>query len=211
MGAHTAPPTTRKRRRLLGIPLATWAVIAVLSSAVALAVFFSIRSTAPDNFSVKSVGEVNVGALDGAQLFGDAQFDLGTTLVECVAVEVDSRAPGAGQDPRDASTLKLYGNSYAATSTLASGLAFTVDYGGTSNLTPGKQADCSAFTLDSNLYTGTLDGFGTAFTDFGSGLTVAAHPSNVAQRYMLRFTLELPATATSADGTATLGVTFHSE
>jgi hypothetical protein len=110
-----------------------------------------------------------------------------------------------------ASTVKLYGTTPATTNGLSSYINLTVTQG-----TGGGFSSCSGFTplgTGSSVYSGTLAAFGSANTNFATGLGTWAPTGTGSETRVFQFTYTLdPATPNTAQsGTAAIGFTWEAQ
>lgn len=110
-----------------------------------------------------------------------------------------------------ASAVKIYGTGAATTKGLASQVGLTITQG-----TGGSFGSCSGFTaLDtgSSVYSGTLAGFGSSATSFGTGLGnwTPTGTATESRTYKLAYSLASSAPDSTQGGTATLGFTWEAQ
>ncbi|WP_420366458.1 hypothetical protein AAEP80_06765 [Curtobacterium sp. L3-7] len=110
-----------------------------------------------------------------------------------------------------ASTVKLYGTNAATTNALASNITISIDQG-----TGGGFGSCTGFTPAStsgNLYSGTLAAFGTASTNFATGVGTWAPTGSASESRVFRVTYTVPTSAPNSiqGGTASLGLTWEAQ
>lgn len=132
-------------------------------------------------------------------LFTATNLKPGATGVKCIAVTSTGSL---------ASTVKLYGTSYATTNGLADNINLKVEQG-----TGATNASCAGFTGGSTLFDNTLSSFGTTKTAFASGVGTWAPTGTASETKSFRVTYTLSAvTPDSAQGgTAALGFTWESQ
>jgi hypothetical protein len=110
-----------------------------------------------------------------------------------------------------ASTVKLYGTSAGTTNGLANYLNLTITQG-----TGGGFGSCTGFAplgTGATVYTGTVQGFGAASTNFANGLGTWAPTGTGSETRVFQFTWTLdPNTPNTAQsGTAALGFTWEAQ
>jgi hypothetical protein len=114
----------------------------------------------------------------GSVMFNLSDMKPGDTATKCVNVIYTGSL---------AADVKLYGT--VGGTGLATYLATTVDVG--TGATGGASTDCTGFTLGSTLHNDSLEAFGTAHTDYASGVagfTGATNPST--RSYRVTVTLQ---------------------
>ena len=106
-----------------------------------------------------------------------------------------------------ASTVKLYGTNPTTTNSLSSVIDLTILEG------TGSGASFSPLSTGSNVYTGTLAGFGSANTNFGNGLNTwtTTGAANESRTFRITYTLESSAPSSVQGGTAALGFTWEAQ
>src|ERR1700712_4715413 len=107
-----------------------------------------------------------------------------------------------------ASTVKLYGTSYATTNALAANINLKIEEG-----TGATTASCAGFTGASTLFDNPLSSFGTTKTSFATGLSSWAPTGTASETKSYRITYTLSATTpdTAQGGTAAVGFTWESQ
>lgn len=132
-------------------------------------------------------------------LFTATNLKPGATDTKCVNVTSSGSL---------ASTVKLYGTSYATTNALADVIALKVEEG-----TGATNAACAGFTAGSTLYDGTVKDFAGAKTSFATGVSSWAPTGTASETKSYRVTYTLSATApnTAQGGTASLGFTWEAQ
>ena len=110
-----------------------------------------------------------------------------------------------------ASTVKLYATTPASTKNLAANINLTITQG-----TGGSFGSCTGYTplaTGATLYTGTLDGFGSTYTGYATGLGSWAPTgtANESRTYQITYTVNGNAPDTTQGGTASLGLTFEAQ
>src|SRR4051794_24140686 len=131
-------------------------------------------------------------------LFTAANLKPGATGTKCIAVTSTGSL---------ASTVKLYGTSYATTKDLASNINLKVEEG-----TGATTASCAGFTGGSTIFDGTMTSFGTAKTDFASGVGAwAPAAGSQTKSYKVTYSLSNSTPDTAQGGSAALGFTWESQ
>lgn len=132
-------------------------------------------------------------------MFTGANLKPGSTGVKCIAVTSTGSL---------ASSVKLYGTSYATTNGLADNIALKVEQG-----TGATTASCAGFTGASTIFDSTLSSFGTTKTSFATGVGTWAPTGTASEVKSFRVTYTVNAnTPDSAQGgTAALGFTWESQ
>ncbi len=110
-----------------------------------------------------------------------------------------------------ASTVKLYGTNAATTNGLSSYINLVITQG-----TGGSFASGVGFTpllTGSNVYTGTLAGFGSANTNFATGLGSWAPTGTASETrtFQIQYTVDAAAPNTTQAGTAAIGFTWEAQ
>jgi hypothetical protein len=123
----------------------------------------------------------------------------GATGTKCIAVTSTGSL---------ASTVKLYGTSYATTKGLADNINLKVEEG-----TGATTASCSGFTAGSTLFDGALSSFGTTKTSFANGVSTWAPTGTASETksYKVTYTLSATTPDSAQGGTAALGFTWESQ
>src|SRR3954468_7650065 len=159
---------------------------------------FSATTSSPTNNW--SAGTVALSDDDSnTALFTAANLKPGATGTKCIAVTSTGSL---------ASTVKLYGTSYATTAGLAPNINLKVEEG-----TGATTSSCAGFTGGSTLYDGALSTFGTTRTSFATGVSSWAPTGSGSDTKSYRFTYTLSASTpdTAQGGTAALGFTWESQ
>ena len=133
----------------------------------------------------------------GSVMFSLTGMKPGDTATKCVNVTYTGSL---------AADVKLYGT--VGGTGLADYLTTTVDIG--TGATGGASLDCTGFVLGSNLSTGTLTAFGTAHTDYASGLGGFTGATNPTTR-SYRVTVALQDDNLAQGKTATLAFTWEAQ
>lgn len=125
-------------------------------------------------------------------MFNATKMVPGSGVVECIAVTYSGDVTP--------SPVEIYGTSSGA---LAPYLDLKVEVG-----TGGSAANCSGFTPSSTLYTGTLDAFSTAHSNWGNGQAAFVAASTPFTR-TFRFTATVQDTDAAQNLTANAGFTWE--
>ncbi|SDQ29230.1 hypothetical protein SAMN02800687_1256 [Curtobacterium sp. UNCCL20] len=187
--------------------LAAWIAIpaALVASGVVVstASYSAFSATTVNPTSNWTAGSVALTDDDNnTALFTATGLKPGSTGANCITVTSTGSLP---------STVKLYGTNAATTNALASNINLTVEQG-----TGGGFGSCTGFTpaaTSGNLYTGTVAGFGSASTNFATGLGTWAPTGSGSESRVYRFTYTVSSTApnTVQGGTAALGLTWEAQ
>jgi len=187
--------------------LAAWIAIpaALVASGVVVstASYSAFSATTVNPTSNWTAGSVALTDDDNnTALFNATGLKPGSTGANCITVTSTGSLP---------STVKLYGTNAATTNALASNINLTVEQG-----TGGGFGSCTGFTpaaTSGNLYTGTVAGFGSASTNFATGLGTWAPTGSGSESRVYRFTYTVSSTApnTVQGGTAALGLTWEAQ
>ncbi|MFJ4294995.1 hypothetical protein ACRQ4C_03560 [Curtobacterium sp. SP.BCp] len=135
-------------------------------------------------------------------LFTATGLKPGSTGTNCIAVTSTGSLP---------STVKLYGTNAATTNALATNINLTVEQG-----TGGGFGSCTGFTpatTSGTLYSGTVAGFGSASTNFATGVGTWAPTGTASETRVYRFSYTVPTSAPNSiqGGTAALGFTWEAQ
>ena len=132
-------------------------------------------------------------------MFSATNLKPGATGSKCIAVTSTGSL---------ASTVKLYGTSYATTKDLSSNINLKVEEG-----TGATSASCAGFTGGSTVYDGTMTAFGTGKTDLASGVGTWAPTGGTSQTksYKVTYTLSQSTPDSAQGGAAALGFTWESQ
>jgi hypothetical protein len=191
-----APPGGTRLRLVVG--LGTAVLLGLLGSGALVwrgtSALFTATTTSPGNSW--TAGTVALGDDDsGSALFSAAGLVPGDQAENCLTVDYTGDV---------ATAVKLYATSFTDPGSLAQYLHLVVQEG-----SGGGYGDCTGFVPSSGIWTGTLDGFASGATDFGSGVG-GWTPSGAGSRvYRIAWTLDA-ATPTAMQGT-TVGLTFRWE
>jgi hypothetical protein len=132
-------------------------------------------------------------------LFTASNLKPGATGTKCIAVTSTGSL---------ASTVKLYGTSYATTNALAANINLKIEEG-----TGATTASCTGFTGGTTLYDGAMSTFGTTKTSFATGVSSWAPTGSASETKSYRVTYLLSSTTpdSAQGGTAALGFTWESQ
>lgn len=159
---------------------------------------FSATTTNPTNNW--SAGTVALADDDiNTAMFTATNLKPGSTGAKCIAVTSTGSL---------ASTVKLYGTSYATTNGLAANLNLKIEEG-----TGGTFGSCAGFTPGATAFDSTLASFGTTKTNFATGVGTWA-PTGTAtetKAYRITYTLSTTAPDSAQAGTAAVGLTWESQ
>ena len=138
--------------------------------------------------------------------FTAANLKPGSTGSRCIVVSSTGSLPSA---------VKLYGTGAATTKALASDINLTITQG-----TGGSFGSCTGYTplpKNSDVYSGTLAGFGSSATSFNSGVGtwntagVASGAAAETRTYQLTYTVKADTTNDTQGGTAAIGFTWEAQ
>jgi hypothetical protein len=132
-------------------------------------------------------------------MFTASNLKPGATGTKCIAVTSTGSL---------ASTVKLYGTSYATTNGLAANINLKVEEG-----TGATSSSCTGFTGGTTLYDGAMSTFGTTKTSFATGVSSWAPTGSGSDTKAYRITYALSSSTpdTAQGGTAALGFTWESQ
>jgi hypothetical protein len=132
-------------------------------------------------------------------MFTASNLKPGATGTKCIAVTSTGSL---------ASTVKLYGTSYATTNGLAANINLKVEEG-----TGATSSSCTGFTGGTTLYDGAMSTFGTTRTSFATGVSSWAPTGSGSETKAYRITYALSSSTpdTAQGGTAALGFTWESQ
>ena len=131
-------------------------------------------------------------------LFNATNLKPGATASKCIVVTSSGTL---------ASTVKLYGTSYATTKSLADSINLKVEEG-----TGGSFSNCTGFTAGSTVFDGSASSFGNNKTDFASGVgTWAPAAGTVTKTYKVTYALSASTPDSAQGGSAALGFTWESQ
>jgi len=159
---------------------------------------FSASASNPTNNW--SAGTVAVADDDSnTAMFTATNLKPGATGVKCIAVTSTGSL---------ASTVKLYGTSYATTNALADNINLKVEQG-----TGATTSSCTGFTAASTLLDSTLTSFGTTRTSFATGVGSWAPTGSASETrsYRVTYTLNSSTPDSAQGGTAAVGFTWESQ
>ena len=159
---------------------------------------FSATAVSPTNNW--SAGTVALSDDDNSTaMFTATNLKPGSTGTKCIAVTSTGSL---------ASTVKLYGTSYATTNGLAANLNLKIEEG-----TGATSASCAGFTGGSTVYDAALSTFGTTKTGFASGVGSWAPDGTGSdtKSYKITYTLSASTPDSAQGGTAAVGFTWESQ
>lgn len=135
-------------------------------------------------------------------MFTASNLKPGSSGQKCIAVTSTGSLPAA---------VELYGTSYGQTKSLAANLTLTVEEG-----TGATFGSCSGFTpiaTGSQIYSGTLDAFGTTKTGYASGVGAWTPSGTGSETRVYRFSYSLASSTpdSAQGGTAQLGFTWEAQ
>jgi len=134
-------------------------------------------------------------------MFSASNMKPGSTGTKCIQVTSTGSL---------ASTVKVYGTSYATTNALAGNINLTVDEGTGATFGGG----CGSFTKTSEAYNGTLAAFGTGKTSFATGVgswAPVGTSTSETKSYRITYTLSANTPDSAQGGTAALGFTWEAQ
>ena len=201
----TAARTRRPSRRLAKIVslIAIPAAVAVSGLVVAQASYSAYSATTVNPTNNWATGTVALTDDDAnTAAFTAANLKPGATGTKCLVLTSTGSL---------ASTVKLYATTPASTKNLAANINLTITQG-----TGGSFGSCTGYTplaTGATLYTGTLDGFGSTYTGYATGLGSWAPTgtANESRTYQITYTVNGNAPDTTQGGTASLGLTFEAQ
>lgn len=179
------------------------AVATATSLLVAAAVSISIMQYSRSAFSSTTANSANSWATGsvvlsdddtGTAMFSASNLTAGQSVVKCIAVTYSGTLTSGVN-------VKLYGTASGA---LAPYLNLTVEQG-----TGGGFGSCSGFS-GSSIYSGTVSGFATAYTNFGNGLS-AFSPSANPETHVYRFTVTVQNDNNAQSKSATADYTWEAQ
>ena len=159
---------------------------------------FSATTASPTNNW--SAGTVALSDDDSnTAMFTASNLKPGATGTKCIAVTSTGSL---------ASTVKLYGTSYATTNALAANINLKVEEG-----TGATSSSCAGFTGGTTLYDGAMSTFGTTKTSFANGVSSWAPTgsANETKSYKITYLLSSSTPDSAQGGTAALGFTWESQ
>ena len=205
MTTTTAAQTRRPSRRFAKVAslVAVPAAIAVSGLVVSQASYSAYSATTVNPTNNWATGTVALADDDNnTAAFTATNLKPGATGTRCIAVTSTGSL---------ASNVKLYATNVTTTKNLAANINFKVVQG-----TGGTFGDCSGFTplaSGSELYSGTVAGFGSAHTGFTNGLGdwAPTGQADETRTYQLTYTVKADAPDTTQGGTAALGLTWEAQ
>ena len=198
--------THARRRRVTRIAhwLAVPAAILLSGATIGTASYAAFSATTTSPSSNWAAGNVALTDDDAATaLFTATNLEPGSTGSRCIAVTSSGSL---------ASEVRLYGTGAATTNALSSYLTLTVTQGTGSSFAGG----CAGFTplaSGASVYNGSLANFGTAATNYATGLGTWAPVGGAPETRVFQFvyTLDAGAPNTTQSGTAALGFTWEAQ
>ncbi|MBT1546480.1 M73 family metallopeptidase [Curtobacterium aurantiacum] len=192
-------PRAARLAAWIAIPAALVASGVVVSTA-SYAAFSSTTVNPTNNWTAGSVALSDDD--NNTALFTANNLKPGSTGANCITVTSTGSLP---------STVKLYGTNASTTKDLAGNMTMTVEQG-----TGGGFGSCSGFTpaaTGGTLYSGTLAAFGTASTNYATGVGTWAPTGTASESRVYRVTYTVSSTApnTVQGGTAALGLTWEAQ
>ena len=195
------PPTARAARTLRWLlwPAAAVTTLALVGQA-SYASFSAKVSNTGNNFSVGSVTLTDDDA--GSALLSLTNLKPGSTGSRCIAVTSSGTV---------SSSVKLYATGATSTKSLGTYITLAITQG-----TGASFGGCTGFTAlgtGSSVYSGTLAGFTSTATDYGSGTGSWAPSGNAPETrsYQFTYTVNLNTPDTSQGGTAAFGLTWEAQ
>ena len=179
------------------------AVVTATSLLVAAAVSISIMQYSRSAFSATTANSANSWATGsvvlgdddtGSAMFNASNLTAGQSVVQCIAVTYSGTLTSGVN-------VKLYGTASGA---LASYLNLTVEQG-----TGGGYGTCSGFS-GTSLYSGTVSGFASAYTNFGNALS-AFSPSANPETHVYRFTITVQVDDNAQSKSASADYTWEAQ
>ncbi|MGN6415404.1 hypothetical protein [Flexivirga sp.] len=197
--------SSRPRRRTAHVATvgALLAGLGVSAAFVWHASYSAFSATTANPTSNWSAGSVQLSDDDSnTALFSATNLKPGATGTKCIAVTSTGSLPSA---------VKLYGTNPATTNALSSSINLTITQG-----TGGGFGSCTGFTpatTGPTVYSGTLAGFGSAASNYATGLGSWAPTGSGSDTRVFQVTYTLdPATPNTAQGgTASVGLTWEAQ
>jgi hypothetical protein len=187
------------KKRLVALAAAPAALLAS-GGMVWAASYSAFSATTVNPTSNWTAGTVALSDDDSdTAMFTASNLKPGATGTKCIAVTSTGSL---------ASSVKLYGTSYATTKDLASNINLKVEQG-----TGATTASCTGFTGASTLYDGTMTAFGTGKTSFSTGVGSWSPTGSASETksYRITYTLSTSTPDTAQGGTAALGFTWEAQ
>jgi hypothetical protein len=187
------------KKRLVALAAAPVALLAS-GGMVWAASYSAFSATTVNPTSNWTAGTVALSDDDSnTALFTASNLKPGATGTKCIAVTSTGSL---------ASTVKLYGTSYATTNALAANINLKIEEG-----TGATTASCAGFTGGSTLYDGAMSTFGTTKTGFATGVSSWAPTgsANETKSYKVTYALSSTTPDSAQGGTAALGFTWESQ
>jgi hypothetical protein len=170
------------------VPVALLASSAVVYQA-SNAAFTASTSNGANNWASGTVALTDDDT--GSVLVNLTNLKPGDTATKCLNVNYTGSLAAA---------VKLYTTSYSDTG-LAQYLTFSIDEG--TGATGGAALSCTGFTGGTSLHSGTLDGFATTSTAYGSGVSSWAPSGSATKSYRFSWTLQDNNSAQGKNSSAT--------
>ena len=210
MSTTTAAARTRRPSRKVATIVSLIAVPAALAASglvVAQSSYSAYSATTVNPTSNWATGTVALADDDNnAAAFTASNLKPGSTGSRCIVVSSTGSLP---------SSVKLYGTGATTTKALASDINLTVTQG-----TGGSFGSCTGYTplaTGSSVYTGTLAGFGSAATNFSTGVGtwstagVATGAAAETRTYQISYSVRTETTNDTQGGTAAIGFTWEAQ
>jgi hypothetical protein len=202
-GTQVADGADRPARSSRRTTVATAAVLGALLSVSAVWMnsyaAFSGQTANPGNSW--QAGQVSLTDDDGGvtAMFNATNLAPGDTGFRCIRVDYTGSVEAA---------VKLYATSVVDAGGLGAQLDLVVNEGGGPLNDPG----CASFTPGTEIFAGTLAGFGTARTDYATGVAGFTAPAGGGTRtYRITYTLKSTASDAVENATAGLGFTWEAQ
>ena len=201
MSASTRRPRRRSTRAITLGAVATGLVASgALVWGASYSAFSATTSNGSNNWSAGTVALTDDG--NNTAMFNATNLKPGSTDSKCIAVTSSGSV---------ASAVKLYGTGATTTKALSSSLNLTVVQG-----TGGNYGSCTGFTplsSGSAVYTGTLASFGTAATNYSTGLGTWAPTGTASETRVYKITYGLDTSTPNSvqGGTASIGFTWEAQ
>ena len=191
-----APPAATRVRVL--VTLAAAVLLGLLGSGVLVwrgtsAVFTATTSNPANSWTAGTVSLADDDS--GVALFSASGLLPGDSTTNCLTVDYTGDVPTA---------VKVYAAGLNDASALAQHVDLTIEEG-----TGGGFGDCTGFTPDATVYTGTVAAFAAGATDYGTG--VGSWAPTAAQAAVYRIVCTLNASTPSSKQGTTTSMTFRWE
>lgn len=196
------PLSTSSAKRLVrwsAIPVALLASAGLVWQA-SYSAFTATTSNPTNNWAAGTVALTDDDA--NTAMFTVSNLKPGQTGQKCIAVTSTGSLP---------STVKLYSTNYAQTKALATNLSLTVEEG--SGATFGSCTGFTPIATGSQIFSGSLDSFGTTKTGSANGTGVWAPTGTASETRSYRITYTLGSTTPDSvqGGTAQTGFTWEAQ